>query len=385
MWDPARNHYMLRPRGVAGVSDVEADANPALLRRPPAYVFDAKQLWNGLEAHGKTLCNGLLRDWVSWQQKPANGGENEFELLCRTLAQLSPHPDEIILTGAAGARLVDDTRDFPTVDMGYGDVPVIHASAGMRRVLSLAYLVVWSWREHLGACKLLRRPPVQQIVFLMDEVENHLHPAWQRRIVKALLTVLEGLSPSMRVQAHVTTHAPLVRPPSSRSRPRARSLLRLRFDAETRRVSLDEVPWAKQGDATDWLVSPAFKLEQARSVEAERAIEDAEALMRGDDPAHLKTRAEIDAELHRVLAGDHLLASLDRRREGPPPVMRFARVAEPEGFADVQGRGDAWLAEHQARRGLLAVAPLRPAPGGGVDHRCGYTVMHIEDGTPTTT
>jgi hypothetical protein len=148
---------------------------------------------------------------------------------------------------------------------------------------------------------------VQQIIFLMDEVENHLHPAWQRRIVKALLTVLEGLSPSMRVQAHLTTHAPLVlaslEPIFDPGRDR---FFVFDLDAETRRVSLDEVPWTKQGDATDWVVSPAFKLDQARSVEAERAIEDAEALMRGDDPAHIKTRAEIDAELHRVLAGDDI-------------------------------------------------------------------------------
>ena len=150
VWDPARNHYKLRPQPRWGVSDAETNESPALLRRPPAYVFDAKQLWNGLEAYGKTLCNGLIRDWVSWQQKPANGGEDEFDLLCRILAQLSPHsdaPGEIIRPGPPVRVFVDDTRDFPTVDMGYGNVPVIHASAGMRRILALAYLVVWSWRE----------------------------------------------------------------------------------------------------------------------------------------------------------------------------------------------------------------------------------------------
>jgi len=50
--------------------------------------------------------------------------------------------------------------------------------------------------------------------------------------------------------------------------------------------------------------SPAFKLREARSVEAERVIEDAEAFMRGDEPVLYKTRAAIDTELHRVLTGD---------------------------------------------------------------------------------
>lgn len=310
IWDPARNHWALRPHGVIGPTEAVTDPSFAILRRPPAYVFEPRDLWNGLEAHGKTLCNGLIRDWVSWQQKtqPAGNGESEFDLLRRTLATLSPHiehPNEIIRPGSPVRLFVDDTRDFPTVDFGYGDVPVIHASAGMRRILALAYLVVWSWREHVGASKLLRRSPVDQVVFLMDEVENHLHPAWQRRIIKALMTVLEGLSPSMKVQACLTTHAPLVlaslEPIFEPERDR---FFVFDLDGERRTVALDEVPWTKQGDATDWLTSPTFKLRQARSVEAERVIEDAEAFMRGEEPALHKTRAAIDAELHRVLAGD---------------------------------------------------------------------------------
>jgi len=146
---------------------------------------------------------------------------------------------------------------------------------------------------------------VNQIVFMMDEVENHLHPTWQRRIVPALLTVLSGLAPSMQVQALLTTHAPLVLASlEPLFDPEQDRFFLFDLDAGTGTVTLAEAPWAKQGDAVDWLTSPAFKLEQARSVEAERAIEDAEALMRGSEPSAFKTRAAIDAELHRVLGGD---------------------------------------------------------------------------------
>ena len=34
----------------------------------------------------------------------------------------------------------------------------------------------------------------QEIIFLIDEIEAHLHPQWQRRIVKALLDVMEALT-----------------------------------------------------------------------------------------------------------------------------------------------------------------------------------------------
>ena len=62
-----------------------------------------------------------------------------------------------------------------------------------------------------------------------------------------------------------------------------------------------------QGDVTNWLVSETFGLEQARSKEAEEAIEAAEAFMRGDGhlPKGLGTKAAIHARLQKLLpAGD---------------------------------------------------------------------------------
>jgi hypothetical protein len=70
--------------------------------------------------------------------------------------------------------------------MPYGqDVPILHASAAMQRIAALGYLLVWSWQEHLRACKTLDTEPADQVVFLVDETEAHLHPRWQRRIVPA--------------------------------------------------------------------------------------------------------------------------------------------------------------------------------------------------------
>lgn len=73
-------------------------------------------------------------------------------------------------------------------------------------------------------------------------------------------------------------------------------------------VRLEAEPWAMQGDVLNWLVSDVFGLRQARSVEAERAIEAAEAFMRQEAGAAqgaeaLAERLEIHRELERVLAG----------------------------------------------------------------------------------
>ncbi|WP_159398091.1 AAA family ATPase [Sorangium cellulosum] len=283
LWDPARNlepEDYKRPRDAKKTTLFATSDNT---RRPPAYFFDPGEILEGKLDHGKTLCNGLIRDWVSWQEKkPETQGGRAFRHLCDALVQLSPDPQggaETIRVGKPVRLFVDDTREFPTIDMGYGEVPIIHASAGMRRIISLAYLIVWAWHEHVEASRLLKQEPVSELVFLVDEVENHLHPEWQRRIAPALLRVLEALAPSMRVQAHLTTHAPMVLASLEPHFDPEQDKLFV-FELEARAVALREVPWARFGDASRWLTSPAFNLHQARSLEAEQAIDDASALMR---------------------------------------------------------------------------------------------------------
>lgn len=64
-------------------------------------------------------------------------------------------------------------------------------------------------------------------------------------------------------------------------------------------------------------------------------------------------------------------------------MIRCAKVPEPDGFdADVRRPGQAWLAEHPtASRPRRLWHPYLPHLAEGFSHRCGYTAMHIEDGT----
>jgi hypothetical protein len=45
------------------------------------------------------------------------------------------------------------------------------------------------------------------------------------------------------------------------------------FDLVGSTVSAVEIPWVKQGDVVNWLVSDSFGLRQARSKDAEEAID----------------------------------------------------------------------------------------------------------------
>ncbi len=288
IWDPARN----------------SSSESAVDVPPEAYHFDTGQVWDGLREGDKHLCNGLIADWVAWQRERGPA----FQQLASALEVLAPSEGEPLRPGKPMRVSLGDIRDIPTLEMPYGPVPIVHASAGMRRIAALAYLLVWTWQEHQHASELLGREPTTEITFLIDEIEAHLHPRWQRVILPALLKVVDTVTQteSAQVQTLVATHAPLllasIEPMFDEEVDRV-----FTFELEEQRVVVQEVPWAKQGDAVGWLVSSTFGLKQARSREAERAIEAAEAFMRKETaslPPGLGTWQEIQQELQRVLAAE---------------------------------------------------------------------------------
>jgi predicted ATP-binding protein involved in virulence len=48
------------------------------------------------------------------------------------------------------------------------------------------------------------------MIILIDEIEAHLHPKWQRTILPALLEIQKYLSNELEIQFFVSTHSPLV-------------------------------------------------------------------------------------------------------------------------------------------------------------------------------
>ena len=167
VWDPARNYW----KTVGGKDQQD---------RPPAYVFSPTAVWNGLEVDGVPLCNGLVRDWATWQNKHGRA----FQLLSAALKAMSPSESEPLVPGELTRVSLDDVRDMPTLRMPYGeDTPILQASAGMRRISALIYLLVWAWDEHQRAAALLGDDPTRQVIFLVDELDTHLHPRWQRLLL----------------------------------------------------------------------------------------------------------------------------------------------------------------------------------------------------------
>jgi hypothetical protein len=286
----------------------------------PGLRFDTDSLWHGLKIDGKLVCRGVIDDLVLWQK----GKELEWDLFRRVLKGLSDDKQELELTDARRVS-VDDARYYPCIrQYNMESVPLIHASSAIKRIVGLAYLITWARVENLETSRLLRESPANRMLVLIDEIEAHLHPRWQQRIVPALQETISrvaalvdlkrlqdsqqaGLPPgsaAVSVQTIITTHSPLIF-----------AAVETIFNAELDRwidIDLeheDGGPQAvfinrdfhKMGDASAWLMSDAFDLASAGSLEAERAIHAAARLAeaRQLDPRGVE---DVEQQLSRALS-----------------------------------------------------------------------------------
>lgn len=286
VWDPHRNYWKSQ-----GGIDVQ--------ERLPAYVFSVKEVWEGLhmrvDGAMTPVCNGLLADWAGWLREKGQDAEN----MEAVLSHLAP-PGETFQPGPLVRLGVNDAREIPSLRLPYADaVPVLHASSGVRRVVALAYMLLWSWREHRLAAEQLGEEPTRQVVLLVDEIESHLHPRWQRSILSSLLTLTDAMHEQAQIQLVAATHSPLVLASAEASfNPEWDAW----FDIDLEPNGAGATPhvqrreFVRHGDVSNWLTSNAFDLKSARSLPAEQAIEAARALLRQANPS-----------LDEALAVDHQL------------------------------------------------------------------------------
>lgn len=294
VWDPARN-YRLYTRADGG--EVES---------PAAYQLSASQVLWGLhrdvvgpgQPTRETLCLGLIDEWREWQR----AGDPRFELLRMLLAALGPD-DQPLVPGKLVRPSLDDVREIPTIRMPYGqDVPITYAPAGVRRMCKLAYLLAWAMSEHETESTRQGRPPSNQLIVLVDELETHLHPRWQRTVLPSLLEAIGGWRQMQQPQLQllIATHSPLILTSiEPRFEPECDALWK--FDLRDSTVVVERDAWHKRGDALMWLESDVFDETSPYSPEAASAMAAAAELM-ADEGASLDRADEVRDELRRVLA-----------------------------------------------------------------------------------
>jgi predicted ATP-binding protein involved in virulence len=151
----------------------------------------------------ETLINAeewlLQADYAVARSAPDNTArlKKRFDLIQDTLKQLLPDISDIRITPA------DENKHSPMAEFQtpYGWVPL--------QSLSLGYKTVIAWTVDLAA-RLIERYPnsadplAEPAVVLVDEIDLHLHPKWQRTIMSFLTERFPN------TQFIVTAHSPLV-------------------------------------------------------------------------------------------------------------------------------------------------------------------------------
>ena len=125
------------------------------------------------------------------------------------------------------------------------------------------------------------------MVVLVDEIEAHLHPQWQRAILPALLAVRQDLDLDLQVQFLIATHSPLVmasiEPYFDRHQDKIFHIDLVRSRLSGAKVEVLNPDFVRYGTVDSWLRSEVFELRQARSIEAENAIEEAKKLQQQEN------------------------------------------------------------------------------------------------------
>lgn len=263
VWDPSRNYWTKK-----GNIDIQ--------ERLPAFVLSQADVWNGRrEINGgqdTQIINGLIADWASWIRE-SGADARRMENVLKALVP-DGDPNHIYPCKDFARLSVGDAREIPKISMGYGqEVPILFASLGVRRIVALSYMLAWAWREHLRASEHIGDTPSNRIILIFDEIEAHLHPRWQRKIVPALLDVAKSLTEDegASIQIIAATHSPLVMA-SMESIFDAENDAWFDLDLEQGQVHLRKRSFVRRGDVVSWLQSEAFDLAEARSEQAEIAM-----------------------------------------------------------------------------------------------------------------
>jgi energy-coupling factor transporter ATP-binding protein EcfA2 len=198
----------------------------------------------------------LLRaDYAVARSAPNNTArlEERFYLMQETLRHLLPDVSDIRIA------LADDGNPSPVAEFqtSYGWVPL--------KSLSLGYKTVIAWTVDLAARLIDRYPqskdPLSEpAVVLVDEIDLHLHPKWQRTIMSFLTERFPN------TQFIVTAHSPLVVQAA-----RNANIVLLRREGD--HVVIDNDPEIIDNWRVEQVLASVFELPSPHSPEIEPLIE----------------------------------------------------------------------------------------------------------------
>ena len=164
-------------------------------------------------------------------------------------------------------------------------VPTLALSDGYRSVLALAGDLIF---RLIRAFPDSENPLHETGVVLIDELDIHLHPTWQREIATLFRTQFPNL------QFIVATHSPLIVAGAGSDS------VTYKFELEDGKAQVHRVDNQTFQSVEKVLTGDAFELASPFSPEAQKMLDEYDALMEKGDKCTKKERAKLD-KLSRLI------------------------------------------------------------------------------------
>lgn len=195
-----------------------------------------------------------------------------------------------------------------------GLVPFDELSQGMASVFNWVGLLA---QRLFSVCELSPMPSNEPAIVLLDEIDAHLHPDWQRRLVELTKRHFPGL------QLIATSHSALLAGALHGNETRV-----LERDPQDNKVSLFRYPIDLYGRrAQDILTSPVFGLESDRNPELERKIRNYFKIF--EDPrARVEKQEDLVEMASELRSYGYMLDPVGVGAVMPLPVIEDAEAAD---------------------------------------------------------
>ena len=158
-------------------------------------VFDGRHVKQAMSEFAQTLPIISKSRHVQLRRAVQVGYSIASTICTEVVADSAPHPyvdDDTVMHHYMGIG----TNDLTTAPVYAGAL-----SSGTQGTLLWIWALALKMANHYGWKEGWEKKPA---ILLIDEIENHLHPTWQRRVIPALLEHFPSL------QIFATTHSPFV-------------------------------------------------------------------------------------------------------------------------------------------------------------------------------
>lgn len=246
-----------RHMGVANVENADLDPIKSLFS-VASELFDAEEILTRMD-------HVAAREFRSkGKNGPANRQLEKLKCVVATLLPKIDTPDNVLILGP---RLPGSKADQTGIHLRtpFGVVPLSEISLGYQTMTAWAVDLAWRLFQHYPESS---DPLGEPAVVLVDEIDLHLHPKWQREIRRDLTDHFPN------VQFIATAHSPLMAQTS------------LDANLAVLREEVDRVVIVNDPEViTDWrldqiVTSELFGLASARPPEVEELLEERTTLVR---------------------------------------------------------------------------------------------------------